>query len=51
MVLTFDEEDAVLAGSPDPRERIQVQISDGRVAIAALLMAPKQVQSSVWYSI
>ncbi len=38
-MLTFNEEDAVPADSPDSWQGIQVQVCDGRIAIAALLIA------------
>ena len=38
---TFNEDDAVRAGFPDARDGIQVQVSDGWVAIAALQWRPR----------
>lgn len=35
-MLTFNEQEAVLAGGPDALKGMQVKIADGRIAIAAL---------------
>ena len=41
---TFNENDAVRAGLPDAWDGIQVQVSDGWVAVAALHGAPEPGQ-------
>ena len=48
---TFNEDDAVRAGLPDARDGIQVQVSDGWVAIAALhgALLPDQVVPGTCY--